>query len=294
MACRKIARLASVGMALALLAGCGGGGDEGAPFSPVQVTPPPTATPSPSPAPSPTPSPAILYPPAPTEVKSATEFTLFGFSSESVSALKASDVELRWLGSPATYGLRITGVGEGELRQRSASDPALYLVDRNGVTLLDSLDIPRPLALYSGLIQGFKEPRFRALFGIVTPSTSVPTTGSRSYANAGIDGGAPMRITVDFAARRVSGTIGIAWQDAWGPYAPTTFNLTPETFSPGAVEFSVPIEIPGAPAPGTLSARFAGPNAEEMMVTWRAPLRNPYEDGWVTFSGLQVVGQAAS
>lgn len=280
-------RLTTTGLVLALLAGCGGGGDGGSSSAPVQVTAPPVGTPAPPPAP-PT---AVTYPPAPSGVTSATEFMLFGFSSNSPSSsLQPSDVSLRWLGSPATYQLRVAGVGEGELRQWSATDRSLRLVDRNGAVLLQSLDVPRPLARYSGVLRSYSTPNFETLFGVATIASAVPSTGTRTYANVGSDHGTPMRITLDFAARRVTGTIDIAWSDAWGPYPPTRFNLTPTVIPAGAVEFSVPIEVPGAPSPGTLSARFSGPNGEELLVAWRAPVRNPYDNRFETFTGVQVAG----
>jgi hypothetical protein len=252
----------------------------------VLVTPPSTSSPPASPPPA-----ANLYPPPPSSIASQTDFELLGsFASEEFKpTLSAGDISLRWLGQPATYRLKINGVGEGNLQQNSATDPALRMNDANGQPLLTRIDIPRPLGRYAGLLARYANPSFLVAFGTPTNPTFLPTTGSRAYRNVKGDVGYEVRINVDFATRQISGSIDVAWADAWGPYIPTTYQLAPTTLATGSTEFSLGINVPGAPSSGQLIGRFAGPTGEDLMVTWRAEIKSPYDESWVPYAGVKIL-----
>lgn len=268
------------------LAACGGGGDGGAP--PIQVgapggsAPPPTSTPPP---------PTIVYPKAPSAVVGPTDFTLLDtiFSSSKGTKIPASDLSLRWLGQPATYGLKIANVGEGELRQNSATDPAAQLVGAGGQVLMTNVDVVPPRGRYSGILNRYGDPFFSVAFGVATPAAGVPTTGVRAYRNIAGDVGLEFKIDVDFATRQVTGSIPIAWEDAWGPYPPALYALTPVTLAPGATQFTITFTVPGAPEQGQIVARFAGPNAEELMLSWKGQVKSPYDDSWVTQGWAKIL-----
>ncbi|UUR07594.1 hypothetical protein [Sphingomonas glaciei] len=235
---------------------------------------------------------ATVYPPPPSSITSQTDFVLLGSfaSADFKPTLSVGDISLRWLGQPATYWLKIDGVGEGNLQQNSATDPALRMIDSSGQSLLTGIDIPRPPGRYAGVLARYADPTFRVAFGTATSPTSLPTTGSRAYRNVQGDVGHEVRINVDFANRQISGNIDIAWADAWGPYTPTTYPFTPTAIATGSTEFALAINIPGAPSPGQLIGRFAGPNGEELMVTWRAEIKSPYDESWVPYGGIKILG----
>lgn len=275
------------GAALALagltLAACGSGGDSDAP--PIQVAGPGGS----SAAPPATPPTAITYPKAPSSIVSPTEFALLDaiFWDAKGTRIPASDIGLRWLGQPATYGLKIAGVGEGELRQISASDQALQLVGSGGQILMTSLDASQSRGRYTGLLFRWGEPFIAAAFGLPTPVGGISSTGMKAYRP--VPQGYNITLDVDFALRRITGTIGLAWADAWGPYPQTIYALTPTTFAAGETSFSIPFDVPGAPEKGQVVGRFTGPNAEEVMVSWRGQVKSPYDDSWETQGGVTVL-----
>lgn len=277
------AALAAVGLSLAA---CGGGGDGGA--SPIQVGAPggsaPPSTTSPPPA-------TIVYPKAPSAVVGPTDFILLDtiFSSAKGAKIPASDLTLRWLGQPATYGLKVANVGEGELRQNSASDPAAQLVGASGQVLMTNIDVVQAKGRYTGLLNRYGDPFFSVAFGVATPAAGVPTTGVRAYRNVAGDVGSDIRINVDFATRQVTGSVPIAWEDDWGPYPATTYQLTPVALAPGATQFTITFTVPGAPEQGQIVARFAGPNAEELMLSWEGQVKSPYDDSWVTQGWAKIL-----
>jgi hypothetical protein len=162
-------------------------------------------------------------------------------------------------------------------------------MDSSGQLLLTGIDIPRPLGRYAGVLARYADPTFSVAFGTATSPTSLPTTGSRAYRNVQGDVGYEVRINVEFANRQISGNIDVAWADAWGPYIPTTYQLAPTTLATGSTEFSLAINVPGAPASGQLIGRFAGPTGEDLMVTWRAEIKSPYDESWVPYAGVKIL-----
>lgn len=279
------AALAIAGLSLA---GCGGGGDGGSGTSPIQV-----AGPGGSPSSTTPPPVGITYPKAPSSITSPTEFALLDaiYWDLQGGRIPASDISLRWLGQPATYGLKIAGVGEGELRQNSAADPALQLVGAGGQVLMTALDVTQTRGRYTGLLFRWGDPSIAAAFGVPTLPQGVPTTGMKAYRP--VPQGYDIKLDVDFATRQITGTISLAWNDAWGPYPPIRYTLTPTTFSAGETSFSIPFEVPGAPQKGLVVGRFTGPNAEEVMVSWRGQVQSPYENSWQTQGGVTVLSSTS-
>lgn len=273
-------------VAFGALAGCGGGGG-GSETPPVQVPPPP---PIGSPPPAPVPIPTVIYPPPPSAIGSPTDFVLLGVPQLSDNNLiPTSNLSLRWLGQPATYRLRVSDVGEGVLHQLNARDTALKLVNSDGQTLMTSLDIPRPLGRYAGLLSKYGSPFFSVAFGLASDPARLPVTGSRTYRNLVGDTGYLAQVEVDFATREIRGFIDIAWSDAWGPYDPVRYPITPAVLPPGTGEFAMSFPVQGAPSLGQITARFAGPQGEELMIAWRAPIWNFYDDKWETYWGTKIL-----
>lgn len=280
--------LASVSLTLGACGGGGGGSSGAAP--PIQVTGPgggTTSTPPTAPPPA-----GLVYPKALSGVVSPTDFAFLDSLEATAQGARipATALTLRWLGQPATYGLKIAGIGEGQLRQNSANDPALQLISASGQVLMTGLDIPQARGRYAGLLYRWGDPFIAAAFGVPTGAAGVPTTGVKTYSP--VPQGYNLKINVDFAARRITGTIDLAWVDAWGPYPPLTYTLTPTSFAAGETSFSVPFSIPGAPSEGLVTARFAGPNAEELMVSWRGQVKSIYDNSWEMQGGLTVLSAA--
>ncbi len=239
-----------------------------------------------------TPKAGIIYPKALSGVVSPAEFAFLDSLETTAQGTRipATALTLLWLGQPATYGLKIAGIGEGELRQNSANDSALQLISSSGQVLMTGLDIPQARWRYAGLLYRFGDPYVAAAFGVPTGAAGVPTTGMKTYSP--VPQGYNLKINVDFAARRITGTIDLSWVDAWGPYPPVTYALIPTAFATGETSFSVPFSIPGAPSEGLVTARFAGPNAEELMVSWRGQVKSIYDNSWETQGGVTVLSAA--
>jgi hypothetical protein len=118
-------------------------------------------------------------------------------------------------------------------------------------------------------------------------SSAIPTAGVRAY--RAVPQGYNIKLDVDFVTRQITGSIDLAWEDAWGPYPPVTYPITPTSFAPEETEFSISFAVPGAPEQGRIVGRFTGPGAEELMVSWRGQVKNIYDGSWQTQGGVTVL-----
>jgi hypothetical protein len=152
---------------------------------------------------------------------------------------------------------------------------------------MTGIDIPQAKGRYTGLLARYRDPSFSAAFGLPTMSSAIPTAGVRAY--RAVPQGYNIKLDVDFVTRQITGSIDLAWEDAWGPYPPVTYPITPTSFAPGETEFSISFAVPGAPEQGRIMGRFTGPGAEELMVSWRGQVKNIYDGSWATQGGVTVL-----
>ncbi len=113
-------------------------------------------------------------------------------------------------------------------------------------------------------------------FGVATPIGSVPITGTADY-EATIDGHAgdwglygTAQFQFDFAAGRLSGTMDPHTNGPMESPALPRYTFTQTVFSAGSPTFSGSFDIAG-PTPSSFQGQFTGPNAQELMATFKAP-----------------------
>jgi hypothetical protein len=54
------------------------------------------------------------------------------------------------------------------------------------------------------------------------------------------------------------------------------------------VTFTGDLQIGGTAGPGTFHGRFAGPEARELLIEFRAPYLNPETKSWTEISGIAI------
>jgi hypothetical protein len=133
-------------------------------------------------------------------------------------------------------------------------------------------------------------------FGIPTPGSGVPVTGSASY-NALVVG-RPLDISgvitgdatlqFNFGAGTLSGHLdpvlnynGV--ETDLGSYA-----FVNTVFGVGSASFSGGLSHSGTSTLGSFDGRFTGPAAQELMGRWIAPYRNPTNQQWNEMFGIMV------
>jgi hypothetical protein len=118
-------------------------------------------------------------------------------------------------------------------------------------------------------------------FGIPPAPADIPTTGRHVYSICHTNEGAG-ELVFDRQAGMLTGFVDVAYSDAWGPYSPTRYALTPTPITPGSVSFSASFQVTGAPSAGVIEGYFAGPQGHELILRLKAPVKEPYEGSWQT------------
>jgi hypothetical protein len=304
-----LARQAAVLLIAALMTSCGGndGGSSSlpAPALPVGTIP---APPPPSLAPAAVPGANL----SPFGINGSLQLPVFGWvyrkgSPEPVAATP-NLVELSWSAPAGTYEARLSEIGSGTLRYSfpGKNSWAFDLIEAGGSKLPVAISLDPGLFWdvsdrSAGFFHWERQGQFadgqlanaRLVFGIPSHPASIPGSGSVRYVGHD-DSSIKVPLTFDFAAGTMSGAILIAWEDAWGPYEPSKYELTTSDFTRGAVGFTAQFSVPGAPSVGTLSGRFMGPEAAEIALWWKAPILDPYTGQWTTISGVRVARTVCS
>lgn len=278
-------------VALALVA-CGGGGDS-------PVPPPLEAAPTPA---------AAQAPAAPFGVTSSQSFAVLGWTvaqrASAWSEIAADTATFSWSATLGTYRLELKDVGSGSLIYRfPGNNPiafALRYEDGSTAPLaitvlgqiqtagrlwwspLDDADLKTGIpmtAVPSDLSTGI------AAFGMAAGASDIPSSGTRNFVGNDSPEYAPT-LDFDFDGAKLTGKVRIAWDDAWGPYPATTYDLSPASFDRTANTFSATFTVPGAPAQGSIHGMFMGPGAREVAIAWQSPILDPYGSQWVTFRGV--------
>ena len=135
-----------------------------------------------------------------------------------------------------------------------------------------------------------------------TPAAGIPATGTRRYtgtllAHIEQDAGSfvigTLVIDADFAGGTMSGSLSLEHVCFMGcAYPRMSYPLSNFVYARGATEFSGSTTTTGAPSPGSFSGRFAGPAAEELIISFRSPYRDPDRNIWVSISGVALGRQS--
>jgi len=282
---RTVASLAVIAMTLSGCGGGGGGSDGGG----VTAVPPLTSgTPPPTPAPSP-------LPPAPFGLTADQSFATIGWvqrSEQEVVPATPDELTFAWSESAKTYLATLPGYQPARLIYTfPGNNPVAFsLVDKDGVQLTRGMAL-HTLGNFSGIVDWFARsgssyPAGKFAFGIPTLPGNIPA-GRRTYDTPAQFESGGGQLTFDAEARTLTGFIEVAWADAWGPYAPTRYPLTPSSPAAGSTSFAAKFDVPGAPTDGLVEGYFTGPQAAELILRWRAPIRSPYDDTWQVMYGVR-------
>lgn len=272
-----------------------------APSPTVAPTPAPTSTPTPAPTPAPTPTPA---PPATgyTPFNQLTGPNVFATLSESLftantGAPPASPVRGFGAGPTVSYDVTALNIAfTGDLNDNfvtsqitfagpyertwsktsaavSATSPVLY---QGGSSFAPAGAYTRFIE-HVGFTGGVLSSAHRMVIGVPTLSADMPSTGTVTYSDFGLDGNlyrvsggslisrSPNKtsgtLTVNFATRTVTLTVTVRTSDAT-PYVLGTFTGT-GTIAAGTNRFAGTITAGDLPATGNFTGAFFGPGAGE-------------------------------
>lgn len=246
----QIAVIAATAVSLSACGGGGGGsGVESTPFVPAPPPPPPP-------------------PPTPDGVKASqdTEFATVG-----------GDVKIRWDEDSKAYEVMLPG-----------SDWAKVVPGEWGFVAggysVDFLGSDK--YTYTGFLNVYdwQGSQLDIAYGIPTPASGVPATGTASYAaelrgsGAGYSIGGTGNLSFDFAAGTLAGFLHPIANDpaGWGPYDLGQYDFVNTVYSTGSTSFSGALSRAGF-ANGSFSGSFTGPNAQELMGKWAFPFLDIYE-----------------
>lgn len=131
-------------------------------------------------------------------------------------------------------------------------------------------------------------------FGVPTPASEVPTSGTGSY-TARVTGESASgywitgdaQLMFDFGAGSLSGSMQPKAVDGWGfQFELGRYDFSQTLFGRGSTTFSGKFAVPGSTAPSFFEGRFTGPGAAELMARWSAPFKDPYDNSWSTMQGV--------
>ena len=275
------------------LSACGGGGS-----SHVESTPTPPSPPPPPPAPPPPPPPAtpVIFP----AVTASTDFATLGYQSDGhpiqTGSLIGSGFSVSYDAQSNDYVMDVP-----------ASEPGVFEAKNTGErywngTLLElafggeqpiTLNVFRPgsqnfdfpnLKYTSFAEYGAASGKFGEMaFGLATPASAMPLTGSATYnafAAGQTDLGYPIRgdvlLQFNFGAGTLSGSFDPYIYDLLAGNTPLGhYDFTNTVYASGSPTFSGQLSRAGVVERGTFDGRFTGPQAEELMARWTAPLPDP-------------------
>ncbi len=137
-------------------------------------------------------------------------------------------------------------------------------------------------------------------FGIPTPQSEVPVTGTASY-DAFVYGsvqtdrltdqlavGGDAHLVFDFGAGTLSGWMDPILMDDLGPTPLGRYGFVNTVYSTGSQTFSGAFLVPGTNADSGFIGQFTGPDASELMASWYAPFVSLWDNSQGTMSGVWV------
>ena len=270
--------------ALALaLAACGGGSS-----SPDNSATPPPRQAAP-------PSAAALKPAAPFGLTSTKSFAVLLWTvapgASEWSAIAADTATFSWSATLGTYQLDLKDIGSGSLIYTFPGNNflAFTLRHEDGSTAPLAITVHAQIQaagrLWWSPLNGATLSTGIAAFGMAAAASDNQASGTRHFVGNDSPEYAPT-LDFDFDAGQLTGQVRIAWEDAWGPYPATTYDLSPAGFDRTANTFSATFTVPGAPAQGSIHGMFMGPGAREVAIAWQSPIVDFYSSQWVTVRGV--------
>jgi hypothetical protein len=262
-----------------LLASCGGGGGSSPPDGTGVITPSPTPAPPPSATPTPPASPFGAL----GQTQSREFITLgfsyraadggLGYSPDPNSYATDRPVGLRYVAQTQRLWLAIGGFGEGIMTPNGSGgfDGQGRTTQLGYSVLSGTVDLGAPSHPGGGYLSStgwgswvsqfsggsaFPYLLVEFVYGVPTSVGNMPQSGTGTYEPFSL---AP-RLTVDFAARTVTGSITLGE----APNA-TVFTLQDVKFTPDGTGFSGRAVSADPARDAVIDGRFTGPNANEMM-----------------------------
>lgn len=255
------------------------------------------------------PSPPVIAPtPPPTVAQGALAVPPSGVSTSTDFATVGGNFQVRWNAALQSYEVTVPNFGSGKIVQTffGPAGASGDVVAANGDKILKA-QASTPYS-YTGRITLSNLPQpantgFESIaaYGVLTPAGSVPTTGSASYA-AELDGRAgsgtyflygTASLQFDFGAGKLSGFMDPVLNNPYAAPELPRYNFTQTVYSTGSTSFSGSFDVTG-PTPSSFSGRFTGPNAQELMASFRAPFidfptsPDPAAVNWGVLEGVMI------
>lgn len=303
-----------VASAACALAACGGGGSSGG--NSVDSTPPPPAAtkvcpdgsviPATSNCPAPPPPPPALSTVF-AGVTTSTDFATLGLeaSSEGIpaSSLARDGFSVRYDAATNAYIADLPSQPAGAILL-FGEDNMFWHGGLQGSGAYFSVFKPSPtnpeiaLAYTSyGISSGYWSSDFGFVaFGMATPSSGVPVTGSATYdahvagrvlSGPGLIGG-DATLQFNFGTGSLAGHFDPVLSLNGVNTALGRYDFTSTVFGSGSTTFSGSLSRTGASSLGAFDGRFTGPAAQELMARWTAPYLNPGSQTWSEMFGIWV------
>jgi hypothetical protein len=205
--------------------------------------------------------------------------------------IAADTATFGWSSTLGTYQLALKDVGSGSLVfSFPDNNPVAFTLRLEGGSTVPLAVGVQPQINGAGYLwwspsSGDRFSTGIAAFGLAAQASDIPTGGARNFVGEGLAEYAPT-IDFDFDRGRLTGKVRVAWNDAWGPYPATTYDLTPASFDRSANTFAATLSVPGAPTLGSIHGMFMGPGAREVAIAWQSPIVDLYDLRWVTVRGV--------
>jgi hypothetical protein len=90
----------------------------------------------------------------------------------------------------------------------------------------------------------------------------------------------------DFGKGSLAGEMKPELEGGWDAIPLGTYTFRDTVFSVGSTSFSGAFKVPGSDAPSFFSGNFTGPNAVELMGSWKAPFVDPVSNTSGTMAGV--------
>jgi hypothetical protein len=284
------------------LAACGGGGGgvNSTPFVPTPTPPPPPPPPVPP------------IPPGYIGLTSTDPFAIHSAYLADDGALVAGEGGVAFSFSPVDgrYTVTVPGYQEGHLVTTGGDgsfDETGWIdlqATENDVTVGDTSEVQSVKVMLDWPASSdFKYTSFARwsdaglkgffVYGIPTAAGDVPISGTASY-DGTIHGLTSNQSEVfgsisflfDFGQGSLSGAMKPELVGGWDSIPLGTYTFRDTVYSVGSTKFSGAFQVPGTNAPSFFSGSFTGPNAVELMGSWKAPFINPTDNSSGTMAGV--------
>jgi hypothetical protein len=194
------------------------------------------------------------------------------------------DVAIRYDSAADRYEVKLPGQTFAELVPSTDTDYVIRGAD--GTTIGTARFSGSDTYSYTGVARFSASTGYEIVYGIATPASGVPVTGSASYSaeifGGSIDSssysiGGTAQFDFNFATGSLSGFMKPSANDpgSWGPYDLGQFNFVNTIYSKGSTSFSGGLTLAGGDDV-SFSGKFTGPQAQELMGEWQLSFKDIY------------------